>query len=148
MNKNISINRLSKECNVFCYYLINQMPNKYVMEKYHDAHIVGSIKQSEINYFDNLLIGIASINPFFTKLVDVYTSIFFKSSILRKKLILLLAILESCAPTCYYLDTVTHHSRVMIFVRFFQKAMLFMLSLLLSVILFTPLYFHRGGGNG
>lgn len=151
MNKDsISSNKLSKECNVFCYYLIKQMPNKYIIGKYHNAHRIGSIRQKEMSSFDKLLIGIALINPFFTKLVDVYTSIFFKSSFLKKKLILLLAILESCAPTCYYLDTVTSTNKTIIFFRFFQKTVLFALSLFLSTIIFTPLrvLFHRGDRNG
>lgn len=139
MDKNLA-NKLDKECNRFCYYLIKQMPNKYVVEKYHDAHRVGSIKQSEISSFDNLLISIALINPFFTKLVDVYTGIFFKASIFRKKLILLIAILESCAPTCYYLDSVTQSGKAMFYVRMSYKTLFFIFSLFVSGIIFMPIH--------
>lgn len=140
MDKNfIYNNKLNNECNVFCYYLINQKPSKYVLEKYQDAHRVGSINRNIDSNFDKLLISIAKIS-FFTKLVDVYTSIFFKGAVFRKKLILLLAILESCAPTCYYLDSVTISGKAMLFVRIFQKVLLSMFSLLLSIIILMPLH--------
>ena len=45
-------------------------------------------------------------SPGRTKIIDAYTAIFRPFSTVRRKLVLLLAILESCAPTHAYLDSV------------------------------------------
>lgn len=136
------INSLRNECNVFCYYLINQRPNEYVLEKYQDGHRKSDInKNLESKHFDNLLIRIAKISPFFTKMVDVYTCRFFKSSLFRKKLVLLLAILESCAQAHHCLDFVDPFSKVVLIIRMSQKGLVFICTLLLSTIMFMPLHF-------
>ena len=55
---------------------------------------------------DGFLVKVAGIGPWSTKIIDAYTRVFRPFSTVRKKLILLLAILESCAPTHAYLDSV------------------------------------------
>jgi len=131
---------LHKECEMFCSYLINQKPSKYVREKYQDAHIKGSIRLHTESGFDKLLMGAAVINPFFVKLVDVYTGLFSKRALFRKKLILLLAILESSAPSCHYLDSITTSNKAILFLKMFQNVMFFTGSLVLSIIIFMPLH--------
>lgn len=136
------IRNLRNECTVFCYYLINQTPNEYILEKYQDGHKKSDMSGNlESKHFDNLLIKFAKICPFFTKMVDVYTSRFFKSSLFRKKLVLLLAILESCAQTHHCLDFVDPFSKVVLIIRMFQKGLSFICTLLLSTIMFMPLHF-------
>lgn len=136
-NDFVDRNKLNRECNIFCKYLIHQKPNNYVVEKYHDAHIRGSI--SKLIGFDNFLNNIASISPFFTKLSDVYTSIYLKRSAFRRKLILLIAILESCPPTCNCFDLTTASYKPVIFLKMSAKMLFFIFSILLTTIIFLPL---------
>src|SRR5512136_1723937 len=99
------MNMLADECNVFCGYLINQKPNNYVLTKYCQAHRLGGrYKGDNARTFDRMLTQIAGVNPFLTGLADSYARFFCKSATLRKKLVLLLAILESCGPTCRCFD--------------------------------------------
>lgn len=142
MGKNyINVSNLDDECNLFCYYLINQKPNKYVSEKYQEGHKLNNINRNHaLGNFDKLLINIARISPLFTRLVDVYTRIFFKNAVLRKKLVLLLAILESCAPTHNYIDSVDTFSKTTFYIRMFEKGLSFIHTLLISSIIFMP--FH------
>lgn len=141
--------RLNDECNVFCKYLVGQKPNQYVLEKYREGHKASDLHQAlNSDRFDRLLIKIAGINPLFTKLVDVYARIFSKTSVLRKKLVLLLAILESCAPTHHYLDSADSHGKTLFYIRFLLKGLLFVIFLLLSTMLFMPLRIILGAvGN-
>lgn len=98
------------------------------------------IKLGNSSAFDRLLISTSLINPVFTKIVDIYTSIFFKSSVFRKKMILLLAILESCTPSCQYLDSVSTSSKTVLFIRIFQYVSFFVLGLIFSMIFLLPLH--------
>ena len=132
--------KLRRECDVFCRYLTGQGPDEYVHKKYQDAHAKGGAELHTTSAFDLLLINAASINPLVTKFVDVYTAIFLKHAVFRKKLILLLAILESCMPWCDYFDSVTSSSRPIIFIRLFSSVLVFVVSLGLSVIIFSPLH--------
>ena len=140
-NKHVYADNLKDECTVFCYYLVNQKPNDYVVKKYQEGHKVKNLS----NYFnvdnlDKLLIHIANINPLLTKIVDVYTRFFHKNSVIRKKLVLLLAILESSAPTHYYLDKADRINNAIIYFRIFHKGILFLLTLMLSVIILMPVH--------
>ncbi|MDO8281265.1 MAG: hypothetical protein Q7U10_01355 [Thermodesulfovibrionia bacterium] len=132
--------RLDNECKAFYQYLISGNPDKYVLEKYNNAHTLGSPGQSGLSNFDKVLLAVAQRGTFFTKLVDVYTTIFFKNAIFRKKLILLIAILESYAPVCYKLDSVTVRSKTIFFIKVFSWFLVFAFSLLIAVVLFMPLH--------
>lgn len=101
------MNALDRECSIFCEYLIGAKPTDYVLRKYQDAHATGSIGQeNKLQPFDRVMLSLASVQPFATRIVDAYASVFFRNSSVRRKLILLLAILESCAPYHHQLDSV------------------------------------------
>ena len=87
---------LCLECQLFCEYLVHQKPGPYITQKYQQAHYAGNIPLHEIVHpFERWLMLLAGIHPFMTRLTDLYSRLLFPSSILRKKLVLLLAILES-----------------------------------------------------
>ncbi len=139
-DNSIHFNKLADECSKFCNYLINQAPGKYVTEKYQEAHRGGKSPDTGSSAFDSLLVRIAEMNPFFTKLTDVYTSFFMKRAVFRKKLILLLAILETCPPSFNYIDSVTSSGKVMLFAEIAMRALSYAFSLILSIIIFMPVH--------
>jgi hypothetical protein len=84
------------ECQIFCEYLVHQNPDTYITQKYQQAHQFGNIPFPKIvPPFERGLMLVARIHPFMTRLADSYSRFLFPSSILRKKLVLLVAILES-----------------------------------------------------
>jgi hypothetical protein len=137
--------RLSGECHIFCRYLIDQAPNHYVLQKYKDGHRARSLSRNFApNRFDQTLVRIAAINTFATRIVDTYTRVFFKTAVIRKKLVLLLAILESCAPTHSRLDAAESRARPMLFMSILQKLLFFSVALFFSAIVLMPLRLALG----
>jgi len=131
---------LAEECIIFCRYLINQTPNSYVQKKYHEGHVAcPALNEASADQFDRLLIRIGKMNSFFMKLVDTFTSVFCRFSLFRKKLVLLLAILESCNPTHQYLDSADKASGPVLLIKMICKGLLFIFSLLLSMAFLLPL---------
>jgi len=130
---------LDRECLAFSAYLIRQRPNEYVLAKYRDAHNAsGIVELYESLFLDRLLVGVAAAHPIGAKLVDAYTAIFYKKSTVRRKWILLLAILESCAPTYKYFDVPDVGGRAWLATRLLWQGLGFILALTLSVVLFMP----------
>ncbi|MGH9935140.1 MAG: hypothetical protein ACREAM_02780 [Blastocatellia bacterium] len=130
---------LDRECLVFSAYLVRQRPNEYVLAKYREAHDAsGIVRRNEERFLDRLLVGVAVVHPAGAKLVDAYTAIFYKKSAVRRKWILLLAILESCAPAYRYFDSPDAGSRAWLAARLLWQGLGFILALGLSMILFTP----------
>ena len=130
---------LDRECLVFSAYLVRQRPNEYVLAKYREAHgASGIVKRNEGRFLDRLLVGVAVVHPVGAKLVDAYTAIFYKKSAVRRKWILLLAILESCAPTYSYFDSPDVGGRAWLAARLLWQGVGFILALGLSMILFMP----------
>jgi hypothetical protein len=140
MNRNAGDSQtLDRECNVFFEYLTGQGPTDYVLQKYRDANrnLFTSLHTSR---FDNFLLSISSRYRLASKLVDVYTSVFHKRSIVRKKCILLLAILESCPISSEYVDFPDDDSKFMLWTKMFLNATGFFIVLIISMILLLP--FH------
>lgn len=128
---------LSRECLVFSYYLIGEKPNEYIIEKYQHGHRSRSfVPKSPL---DKILTKLAGLHPVFTRLSDVYSSNFYKGSILRQKLVLLLAILESSAPTYKYFDIDRVSSKPNFFARLVWVGVTFILMLFISAVLLVPL---------
>jgi len=128
---------LDRECTVFCRYLIGQEPNDYVKQKYRAAHRTSPLGDAG-DAADAFLIKVAGIGSWSTKIIDAYTRVFRPFSILRKKLVLLLAVLESCAPTHAYLDSVDSSSIPLLFLRLVQRCLIFVLLVIVGVVVILP----------
>jgi len=138
--------RLRRECTVFSDYLIGWKPNRYVLEKYCDAH------QKTANYtpysrFDRVLVRFAQTGRVTTKLADSYARWLIPASVLRKKLILLLAILETSSPAYRLVDSVTANNKPWFVLKAMQKGLLFVLSFLLAAIVLLPVHVALGVGE-
>jgi nucleoside-diphosphate-sugar epimerase len=137
--RSILASALEQECTAFSQYLLNQTPSRYVVDKYCEAHAKSFLESCRTNPFDRLLLSLAIAHPSLSKLVDCYTGIFLKSATVRNKWILLLAIMESCAPSHEYFDTPDSSNRSLLFARMIWQGILFAICLGLSTIVFTPL---------
>jgi hypothetical protein len=137
----IDIETLDRECVVFCRYLIGQEPGEYVKRKYQEGHRRSSMACDRRTdpAVDSFLVKFASISPWTTRLVDVHARVFRKSSLVRKKLILMLAILESCAPTHHYLDTVDSATITRLFLGSLYRCSTFVVMLLVAIVVIFPL---------
>lgn len=134
---------LDQECLVFCRYLIGQEPNSYIINKFQEAHRVGSINPPG-DTFNRLLLWVATTGRLWTKLVDTYTAVFCKTSVVRKKLILLLAILESNAAACHGLDAVDETHKLLLCLKIMGKGCTFVFVLFLGIVIFLPVHILSG----
>jgi hypothetical protein len=130
---------LDRECQAFSIYLVKRRPNEYVMAKYREAHDRSGIaKRGEENFFDRLLIRVSMAHSAAARLVDAYTAIFYKKSSVRRKWILLLAILESCAPTYKYFDAPDDGGKARLALRLLWQGLIFILAFGASIVLLMP----------
>ena len=97
--------RINVECRVFTRYLIGKLPDQYISAKYATAFLPGKpLSEGLQSSFDVLLIRLAVIHPLLTHAVDAFSRFFYTDSTLRKRLIMLLALLESQASTAVEFD--------------------------------------------
>jgi len=131
---------LEKEFRTFTNYLIGYEPDGYIKSRYVQGHRITEIDRGS-GSFDMLLVRMAIRSKLLLRLADTYTSGFYKNALLRKKLLLILAILESCGTTYRHIDTVNEHSSIALYAKVAQKAAVFFLTLIISGIIFAPLKF-------
>jgi len=129
---------LNRECSVFSIYLIGEPPSEYVKKKYREAHQTGSLLDAAAHPAEEFLVRVATIAPWSIKIIDVYTRIFRPFSTIRKKLVLLLAILESCAPSHARLASVDSRSILVLLARLINRCLIFVLILALGILLILP----------
>ncbi|MBI3665244.1 MAG: hypothetical protein HY236_03315 [Acidobacteria bacterium] len=120
--------------------MIGQAPIDYVVEKYCEYHrMPGVFAGLNSDRFDRLAVRLSARAPLLARLADTYASRFYKRSAVRKKLVLLLALLECSPPAFHVLDIPDACSRPGMYVRLGFRACLYGVMLILSWILFTPL---------
>lgn len=114
MDETFDRERWARECDLFCRYLLGRSPEPAVVAAYCRAHAVGVVERqlpAHPSARDRALLQIARIGPAFVRAADAYAAVFARSSLLRRKLVLLLAILESGGAAAE-LDHATPGSRV------------------------------------
>jgi hypothetical protein len=103
---------LAAECRVFTRYLLDADTPSEVMAAYQRAHEVSAVAPRRASRpLDRALLRVALLGPGFTRAADGYAAAFAKASVLRRKLVLLVAILESRQHTAAVLDTAAPGSR-------------------------------------
>ena len=134
----MSQRRFELECRIYSQYLTGQAPDEYVIRKYAECHAKCGRLAESADAFDRLLLDISLRGPFWTRLADTYASRFHKYSMLRKKLVLTLALLE-CSPVSFpYLDDVDRGGVLLSLVRLAWRAGAYAATLLLAILLFLP----------
>ena len=129
---------LARECDVFCRYLVDQRPSDYVRKKYRMAHELGDLGPPRLG-FDSLLLRIARSSRWATLLVDTYSVLLARNSSVRRRLVLLLAILESCSPSCDFFDATESRSGRLVLVDLGLKGIRFSIVLVIGVTLLLPM---------
>jgi hypothetical protein len=130
--------RLERECRVFGGYLLGREMNPYVLGKYAQAHETLAWENAP-GFFDRLLTGLAARHALATKICDAYARFFSPQCVLRKKLVLLLAILELTPPYYRDIDAVAARSRLMLFAAVVGKGATLAFCLVLAVPVLLPL---------
>jgi len=95
----------ARECRVFTYYLTGRAPEDYVSRKYLEAF--SSAVQAQLaayGRFDRVLLTLAGIHPLLTRAADIYSRFFCAGSVVRRRLVMLLALLECDAVSIERLD--------------------------------------------
>lgn len=131
---------LERESRAFSRYLIGDVADDAILANYVTAvesGIAGSCP--EASAFDRLLTRIARIRPTTTRAVDVYARHFCPAAPFRKRLILMLAILESHARPYAAMDTVDGGGRALVFLRIGATILVSLTLFVLTTVLLTPL---------
>jgi hypothetical protein len=112
MNRSSHFEELGAECLIFTRYLIDTDPSSEVVTAYQRAHEVSAVAPpGGRGPLDRALLRVAHLGPGFARAADGYAAAFAKRSLLRRKLVLLVAILESRQHTAVVLDTAVPGSR-------------------------------------
>ena len=88
---------LRREAQSFTLFLVSRLPNAEVVEKYYQAHQSNRI-YSRGDRFDHWMVRTARAGPSLTWLLDAYARVLRPRGLLRHKLVLVHALLETTTP--------------------------------------------------
>jgi hypothetical protein len=136
---------LEKECSVFSAHLIGVNTAVYTRLKYVEATSAHGIAFDEnFSPFDRATLAFARRGRNLARWADAYCAIFHRRGVLRRKLIVLAAILEHVSPTSHVFDNVPARGRINAILALVGSGSMFALSLALGVIVLLPLdLFYR-----
>lgn len=128
--------RLRRECRIFTRHLIRRDPGDYVVARYIEAHRLRPVFTTT-SRLDRFLCAFARVSPLMTRVADSWSAVFAPTAVLRRKLVLLLAMLESTAPHYHRLETVPA-TRAAAFASLLFRGLLAALTLVVSLVIFVP----------
>jgi nucleoside-diphosphate-sugar epimerase len=126
-----------EECRVFTQHLLGRDPDEYVTATYRAA-VAGLPVLSADGRFDEALLAFARIHPLGAKIADAYASLFLRAGALRKRLVLLLAILETRPPFSQAIDQAVGGSLPVLLLRLGARTAAALASLVAGTLIFTP----------
>jgi nucleoside-diphosphate-sugar epimerase len=130
---------IDSECDVFSRYLVSEPPTDSIRRQYQMAILARDLAtETELTAFDRRTLGLARRNIFFTRVADAYCAIFHRHGVLRRKLILLLAILEHGPPTATRFDQPTIRGAICVATNLLLLGVSFSLLLLFGIFLLSP----------
>lgn len=131
---------IERECDTFCRYLSGAAAPERTMLKYLDAHGLGVVETlAASTRFDRALVRFARLGTFAARLADTHARLFRKGGLLRRKLVLLLAILETHADTVDRVDAPTVGSPAVFVVEVVLRLIVFAVLALVGLVVFLPL---------
>jgi hypothetical protein len=128
---------LDAECTILARHLIGCVPDDYVRAKYADGHdAMPHLAPSTA--FDAALVGFARIGRVCAKIADAYASVLSPHASLRRKLVLLLAILETHPPFHRTIDSTPGASASVMLVRIIGRVATAGAALVAGALVFVP----------
>jgi hypothetical protein len=104
--------RLAEECATWTRYLIDEEPSESVVAGYQRAHATGVVESpGGASAFDRALVGFARRGPRWARLADVHARVFAARGLLRRKLVIALALLETDRRAHARIDLVACRTR-------------------------------------
>jgi nucleoside-diphosphate-sugar epimerase len=130
---------LEAECRSFAAYLVGAAPISYIEEQYTKAaHAHGLGFDEEFPGFDRVTLALARRGRMLARWADAYCSIFHRGGPLRRKLIVLAAILEHVAPTNEVFDRVQSRHVALTVLSLAAYGWTSAVSLLLGAVILLP----------
>ncbi len=139
---------LERECATFCRYLSGGDASAYTRAKYVAAHECGAVEGLRTTSFERAVARLARAAPLLTRMLDAHERVFANGSLLRRKLVLVLALLESKSPPAEELDAPTHGSTLGMFVRMAWLGCVFALSVIVMALALLPVRVACAFGAG
>jgi hypothetical protein len=131
---------LDRECDAFARYLGASVGDEYVREQYWAAHAAGAVELPSTTSFERAVVSLARSVPLLVRPLDAHARVFSNGGLLRRKLVLLLAILEVRAPHDEELDTPTGTSVPGMFLRMVWLGLVFGVLLACGMLLSLPIW--------
>jgi hypothetical protein len=103
---------LARECALFCRYLADVEATPDIIRAYRRAHEIDGLKMQASTPMDHALLRLASGGTTRARLADAFAGPVAPGSALRRKLVVLIAILESRGGSAGHIDHATSGSRL------------------------------------
>ena len=132
---------LRAECERMCRYLIGSAPRSYVIECYVRGHAARPEWFVPRSPLDRTLAAAARSLPL--RVVDAGSRFVAPGSVVRRKLVFLLAIVENAPPTCDAFETPNVSNPPEFYVRMVPRSILLVGALLIGVLVLVPLHAFR-----
>jgi hypothetical protein len=142
---------LATECTTFIKYLVGRSAPPDVVAAYQQAHEVSAVERAgRAPSLDRSLLRLARVGPASARVADAYAAVFARASVLRRKLVLLVAILESRGETAPMLDTAHPGPRARWFLEVGLRAIASVLMLCIAALVILPLtlWYRLSGAAG
>ena len=128
------------ECDVYSRYLTGQPMDHYVLAKYLEAvEPSGCLAELNVTPFDRFLARLSVVHPVLTRSVDGFCRFFYRAAPIRKKLIFLLAVMETRGTTADKLDQVDEKPRIRIFLDLVVQSTISVLLIGVATLVLLPL---------
>jgi len=137
---------MDSECQVFTRYLTGQDASPQVRQKYKALNEIRNEfwPGGDAEPFDTRLISIAVRGPRWARIADSYARWFCPGSRLRKKMVLLLALLECTSPSFRYLDETDSENRLVSYSVLMLTALVALASLAAGIVVIGPQHWFSG----
>lgn len=113
MDRSLDRAALASEFAVFARCLLGRAPEPGWVATYVRAHEAGTVEVRSATSLDRALLALARVGPAATRLADSFAAVFSRAGLLRRKLVLVLAILESHASSANEIDAARAGSRLL-----------------------------------
>ena len=134
---------LARECEVFTRHIAGRAPTPYVARRYAEAHaVLGGMEPRDGH--GRWLLRVARSGPVACRVSDAWARLAAPRSALRKKLVVLLAILEVSPPFAAELDQ-PRGGPLLEWTRIAVSGMATLLALAVALVLFLPVRLAGGG---